>query len=91
MKGVVGAFANDQRILAWDIWNEPDNMNASSYGKLEPANKVELVLALLPKAFDWARAAHPTQPLTSGVWKGDWSAPEKLTPMAEDPDWNCRT
>ncbi len=44
-------------------------------------NKAELVLALLPKAFEWARSAHPKQPLTSGVWKGDWSAPEKLTPM----------
>ena len=81
VKGVVGAFANDKRILAWDVWNEPDNTNGSSYGKQEPANKVALVLALLPKTFAWARAAKPTQPLTSGVWKGDWSAPEKLSAM----------
>jgi hypothetical protein len=81
VNGVVGAFANDKRILAWDIWNEPDNMNSGSYEKLEPANKVALVLALLPQLFEWARAAHPKQPLTSGVWKGDWSAPEKLTAM----------
>src|SRR5262245_19465896 len=80
VKGVVGAFANDRRILAWDIWNEPDNTNGSSYGKLEPANKVDLVLALLPKAFAWARAMNPQQPLTSGVWRGDWSRPEKLSP-----------
>ena len=25
VKGVVGAFANDARVLAWDMWNEPDN------------------------------------------------------------------
>ena len=25
VKGVVGAFATDERVLAWDIWNEPDN------------------------------------------------------------------
>jgi hypothetical protein len=81
VNGIVGAFANDKRILAWDIWNEPDNMNSGSYEKLESANKVVLVLALLPQAFEWARAAHPKQPLTSGVWKGDWSAPEKLTAM----------
>lgn len=79
VKGVVGAFANDHRILAWDVWNEPDNTNGSSYGKQEPANKVELVSALLPHVFSWARAARPVQPLTSGVWKGDWSAPEKMT------------
>lgn len=81
VKGVVGAFAKDDRVLAWDIWNEPDNMNNSSYFKLEPTNKVELVLALLPDAFAWARAADPQQPLTSGVWKGDWSTPAKLTAM----------
>ncbi len=81
VKGVVGAFAKDKRILAWDIWNEPDNLNNSSYIKLEPSNKVDLVLALLPKAFGWARAAGATQPLTSGVWKGNWSDPAKLSPM----------
>ena len=81
VKGVVGAFARDERVLAWDIWNEPDNVNPGSYNQLEPANKVELVLQLLPKAFAWARAAGPTQPLTTGVWKGDWSSPEKMTEM----------
>ena len=39
VEGVVGVFANDFRILAWDVWNEPDNGNDSSYVKLEPANK----------------------------------------------------
>ncbi len=81
VRGVVGAFAKDERVLAWDIWNEPDNINPGSYEKLEPANKVALVLALLPKAFAWARAAGATQPLTTGVWKGDWSSPEKMTEM----------
>lgn len=81
VKGVVGAFASDQRVLAWDMWNEPDNMNGGSYGQLEPKNKVELVLALLPKTFAWAREVNPQQPLTSGVWKGDWSTPEKMTEM----------
>ncbi|MDQ3804506.1 MAG: cellulase family glycosylhydrolase, partial [Acidobacteriota bacterium] len=81
VKGVVGAFAKDARVLAWDIWNEPDNINPGSYDRLEPKNKVEMVLALLPKAFAWAREAGPTQPLTSGVWKGDWSTPEKMTEM----------
>jgi hypothetical protein len=81
VKGVVGAFAKDPRVLAWDIWNEPDNENHGSYGELEPKNKIELVLALLPQAFAWAREAGAEQPLSSGVWKGDWSTPEKMTPM----------
>jgi len=82
VQGVVGAFANDPRILAWDVWNEPDNTNDSSYGKEEPKNKVELVLNLLPQVFAWARAENPTQPLTSGIWRGDWSTPQTLSPMA---------
>jgi hypothetical protein len=82
VQGVVGAFAHDQRILAWDVWNEPDNDNDSSYGKLEPSNKRELVLALLPQVFAWARAVRPVQPLTSGVWIGDWSSIDAMSPTA---------
>jgi hypothetical protein len=79
VKGVVGRFANDDRVLGWDLWNEPDNTNGGSYGRSEPRNKVALMLPLLKKTFEWARAANPAQPLTSGVWAGDWSAPEKLS------------
>jgi len=81
VKGVVGAFANDDRILGWDIWNEPDNGNEKSPG--EAPHKAELVAALLPKAFAWARSAHPTQPLTSGVWTGDWTDPAKMSAMVK--------
>ena len=82
VKDVVGAFANDKRVLAWDMWNEPDNPNTSSYAKAELPNKVAFVEELLPKTYAWARAAKPSQPLTSGVWKGDdWSAFDKLTPV----------
>jgi len=78
VKGVVGAFAKDPRVLGWDVWNEPDNTNQGSYAELDAKNKVALVLMLLPKVFDWARETRPMQPLTSGVWKGGWSSPEKL-------------
>ncbi|HLH33295.1 MAG TPA: cellulase family glycosylhydrolase [Alloacidobacterium sp.] len=78
VEGVIGAFANDKRVLAWDLWNEPSNGNDSSYGKNDPRNKKQLVLALLPQVFSWAREAHPSQPLTSGVWNGDWSSLDKM-------------
>jgi hypothetical protein len=81
VKGVVGAFAKDKRILGWDVWNEPDNRNDGSYASGEPPNKEELVLALLPRVFDWAREAGVSQPLTSGVWKGEWASLEKLGHM----------
>lgn len=81
VKGVMGRFAKDSRILGWDIWNEPDNTNESAYGKVELPNKVEYVIPLLKNAFEWARSVHPSQPLTAGVWAGDWSSPEKLRPI----------
>jgi Cellulase (glycosyl hydrolase family 5) len=81
VQDVIGAFSKDPRVLAWDLWNEPDNTNIGSYNKEEPKDKVQLVLALLPQVFAWARAENPSQPLTSGVWKGDWSSLDKLYPM----------
>lgn len=81
VQGVLGHFANDPRILAWDLWNEPDNTNASSYGKLEPKDKIARIEELLPKVFAWARATHAQQPLTSGVWEGDWSMDGKPSRM----------
>ncbi len=81
VKGVVGAFAKDDRILGWDVWNEPDNKGGDD-AKDEPA-KVRRVDELLPKAFSWARSAHPIQPLTSGVWTGNWSDPAKESPTTK--------
>ncbi|MES2730150.1 MAG: cellulase family glycosylhydrolase [Bacteroidota bacterium] len=81
VKGIVGRFKNDNRILAWDVWNEPDNTNGSSYGKQEPADKVDLVTKLLPEVFRWVKSANPSQPVTCGVWAGDWSTPDKLKPI----------
>ena len=71
VKGVVGHFAHDQRILGWDIWNEPDNKGGDV--KADEQAKVTRVDELLPKAFAWARSVSPSQPLTSGVWVGMWS------------------
>ena len=83
VKGVVGAFKNDKRVLMWDMWNEPDNTNDNSYGEthtikteLPKARKIAIIEALLPQVFVWARSVTPTQPLTSGVWqfwRNDWS------------------
>jgi len=82
VQGVIAAFAKDPRVLAWDLWNEPDNGNKSSYGSIELTNKTGLVLDLLPQVFAWAREVHPTQPLTSGIFQGDWRSLDKMSPMA---------
>jgi hypothetical protein len=70
VKGVIGQFRDDSRILGWDLFNEPDNPNIGTYGDREPSDKPALAAALLAKAFRWARAAGPSQPITCGVWRG---------------------
>jgi cellulase (glycosyl hydrolase family 5) len=82
VEGVVGAFGKDDRVLGWDVWNEPDNGNESSQPN-ELKGKAAVVAALLPKVFAWAREAGATQPLTSGVWAGDWSDPAKESEMTK--------
>lgn len=78
---LVRRFGKDRRIHGWDVWNEPDNTNGSSYGPQEPKDKGAMVEKYLPQVFAWAREAKPTQPLTSGVWLGPWADDAKLRPM----------
>ncbi|GAB3905400.1 hypothetical protein GCM10028803_36210 [Larkinella knui] len=86
VKDVVGSFRTDERVLAWDIVNEPDNDNANSYGrngtiKTELPTKQQLGVELVKAGFGWAREAKPTQPITAAPWNGDWSSLEKMNDM----------
>ena len=82
VQGVIRRFKADRRVLIWDLFNEPDNLNRTAYNDIEPDNKPELVGMLLRKAFDWAREIEPTQPLTAGVWGGrDWGDPNTIIPI----------
>ena len=77
--GVVGRFGHDPRVLAWDVWNEPDNPGGGSYNDKQLPGEQAAIADLLPQVFAWARAAGAMQPLTSGVWRGD-----SWTPGARD-------
>ncbi len=79
--GVVSHFRNDRRVLMWDLMNEPDNENRS-YKAQELPNKAEVALRLLREEWNWVRGTKPSQPLTSGVWRDDWSRDDKLSEMA---------
>ena len=68
---VLTQFRTDDRVLAWDLWNEPDNPSRQ-YRNVERSDKQQRVANLLPQVFSWARAVDPQQPLTSGVWDGEW-------------------
>jgi hypothetical protein len=74
VEDMVRSFANDRRILLWDLWNEPDNWGGGSYNDAQLAEEQRRIEELLPQVFAWARAQKPTQPLSSAVWIGDdWS------------------
>lgn len=77
---VIGKFKDDARVAFWETINEPDNTNGNSYGKQEPKNKRELATKLLAASFEWARSVDPSQPITSGVWIGNWPSDEQLNP-----------
>lgn len=80
--GTIKHFRNDRRILVWDLFNEPDNMNLASYKDDNyTQHKAELSMNLLKKALHWVRAVNPVQPLTMAPWQFDWSDPEKLTEL----------
>jgi hypothetical protein len=68
---VVRAFADDDRIVVWDLYNEPGNRvifsrdGATAYDEaLE-----EQASLLLSRVFACARAVQPSQPLTTGGWR----------------------
>lgn len=80
--GVVAHFRDDRRISTWDVWNEPNNFATGDYADgITEEKKLETIMPFLAKAFQWVRSANPTQPLTSGVWVGDWTFDEKITPL----------
>ena len=83
VKGVVGRFRSDPRVVVWDLFNEPDNPNILSYRDVElsPAVKDRAAEALLRKAFEWARSMGPTQPITAGVW--EWAGPDDISSINE--------
>jgi hypothetical protein len=81
VQGVVGRFAKDRRVVAWDVFNEPDNTNRPAYLAYEPLDKEAHSFILIRKAFVWAREMNPSQPLTAAPWRGDWIDPTKLKPF----------
>jgi hypothetical protein len=79
--GVLTQFRTDDRVLGWDLWNEPDNP-ARVYSEVERKDKQERVADLLPQVFQWARSVDPGQPLTSAVWDGDWGDPGRRSTIS---------
>lgn len=57
VKDVLKTFADDDRIMLWDLYNEPGNNGLGNKS-----------MPLLKNVFAWAREVNPSQPLSVGVW-----------------------
>ena len=55
VEDLLGRFGRDERIIAWDLYNEPEAADPS--------------VALVRDVFAWARSVGPSQPLTA-CWYG---------------------
>jgi hypothetical protein len=82
VRDVVRCFRVDDRILFWDLYNEPGNRmifeaaGAHMHGPEFTAKSRALML----RSFEWSRAESPVQPVTVGAW---------TTPMpgSDDPPY----
>ena len=81
--GVISKYKNDDRVIIWDLYNEPGNTNENSYGKLELKDKWKYSLALMKKITKWARKINPKQPITYGAWTGDWIANREMSEITK--------
>jgi hypothetical protein len=55
---VITVYAQDDRVVVWDLFNEPGNGNRGNKS-----------LPYLLRFFEIAREINPQQPLTTGVWR----------------------
>jgi hypothetical protein len=102
VRGVVGAFAQDRRVVVWDLYNEITNGFLPAQGLPESARaeaqaaamrrrseRMPLHLELLDLAFAWARAAEPQQPLTAGLFLPDRELNEHLAARSDVISFHC--
>jgi len=57
VKDILNTFKNDDRVLLWDLYNEPGNSGLENKS-----------MPLLENVFQWGREVNPKQPLSAGVW-----------------------
>src|SRR5687768_17537456 len=59
-KDILSTFSGDDRILMWDLYNEPGNEGMGDES-----------MHLLEDVFKWAWEVRPTQPVTAASWNGE--------------------
>lgn len=62
-KDILTSFDHDDRIVFWDLYNEPGNEGLGDQS-----------MHLLESVFAWAWQVRPSQPLSAASWNGDLKA-----------------
>jgi hypothetical protein len=70
---ILTTFKHDDRVLLWDLYNEPGNSNKNFKSAV-----------LLIKVFTWAHAVDPDQPVSVGLW--DWGLKDLNEIQLENSD-----
>jgi len=96
VQSVIAAHRSDDRVLAWDLYNEVGNFFLPSMSRppLEKAARLAgsmlamhlrpiPTLPLLRKAFAWVREFAPSQPLTTSVWFSHSRLKRKLVGLSD--------
>ncbi len=60
VKDILLQFKNDNRILMWDLYNEPGN-----------SDMTEISFPFMQEIFRWAWSVRPSQPLTCATWNAE--------------------
>ena len=86
LKTIIDRYKTDERILFWDLYNEPGNRMQFVDGQHSEfdLSLEKAALEFMEAIFEWAREINPSQPLTVGAWHlpYDWDHEQ----LAED--WN---
>ncbi|HEA28439.1 MAG TPA: 1,4-beta-xylanase [Leeuwenhoekiella sp.] len=73
VQDILTTFGKDDRVLLWDLYNEPGNNDKGNES-----------MALLKNVFQWARESNPSQPLSAGLWR--WNLKDLNTYQALHSD-----
>jgi len=82
----IARFANDRRVLYWELYNEPGRGNGEydEAGKLILAEIGDRSRHLVQDSWAWARAVAPSQPITSTSLGGIGSASAEINAVNSD-------
>ena len=87
IRDLMKTFGLDDRILIWDLYNEPGNPTV--FNKIfSPLTSFHWgfeknSLKLLKGVFQWAREENPGQPLTAGAWNVGNTAVDSKLPLID--------